>query len=137
MQGLIYKIQRFMYGRNGIDGLGLATILLAFVSQSIFTFTLIKVFSLINLVLVILFIYRILSKNLYKRRKENAVFMKFFGSVSKYFKSASSLARERAIVKDTHKIYVCPKCKRRLKVPKGKGKIEIKCPCSHKFFKRT
>ena len=69
------------------------------------------------------------------------IFSKIFeipeDKVSNYFKSATSLARERAIVKKTHKIYLCPKCKKRLKVPKGKGKIEISCPCSHKFYKRT
>ncbi len=137
MQRFIYRIQQFMYGRNGIDGLGIAVLILSIVSRSIFTFTFNRIFYIINLLLLVVFIYRVFSKNLYKRRKENSFFMKYFYKVSGYFKSASSLARERAIVKQTHKIYVCPKCKKRLKVPKGKGKIEISCPCSYKFYKRT
>ena len=137
MQGFIYKIKQFMYGRNGIDGLGVAILVLSLVSRSIFTFTFNRLFYIINLLLLILFIYRVFSKNLHQRRKENNFFMKYFYKISNYFKSATTLAKERAIVKQTHKIYVCPKCKKRLKVPKGKGKIEISCPCSHKFYKRT
>lgn len=132
MQNFIYKIRQFMYGRNGIDGLGIAILVLSFLLRSIN-----YICYVISLLLLIIFIYRVFSKNLYQRRKENSFFMRYFSKVSNYFKSATSLARERAVVKQTHKIYVCPKCKKRLKVPKGKGKIEISCPCSHKFYKRT
>ena len=132
MQNFIYKIRQFMYGRNGIDGLGIAILVLSFVLRRIN-----YICYVISLLLLIIFIYRVFSKNLYQRRKENSFFMRYFSKVSNYFKSATSLARERAVVKQTHKIYVCPKCKKRLKVPKGKGKIEISCPCSYKFYKRT
>ena len=135
MRNFIYRIQQFMYGRNGVDGLGIAILVLNFIVRMFSPFSIL--FYLLSWALLVLFIYRVFSKNLYQRRKENNFFMKYFYKVSNYFKSATSLARERAIVKKTHKIYLCPKCKKRLKVPKGKGKIEISCPCSHKFYKRT
>ena len=135
MRNFVYKIQQFMYGRNGVDGLGIAILVLNFIVRMFSPFSIF--FYLLSGALLVLFIYRVFSKNLYQRRKENNFFMKYFYKVSNYFKSATSLARERAIVKKTHKIYLCPKCKKRLKVPKGKGKIEISCPCSHKFYKRT
>ena len=135
MRNFVYKIQQFMYGRNGVDGLGIAILVLNFIVRMFSPFSIL--FYLLSWALLVLFIYRVFSKNLYQRRKENNFFMKYFYKVSNYFKSATSLARERAIVKKTHKIYLCPKCKKRLKVPKGKGKIEISCPCSHKFYKRT
>ena len=38
----------------------------------------------------------------------------------------------------THKYYKCPTCKQVVRVPKGRGKIEISCPkCHTKFIKRT
>ena len=129
MQNFIYKFQQFMYGRNGIDGLGIAILVLSIVARIFLRF--------LGLILLILFVFRFLSKNLYQRRNENAVFMKYYNRVYWFFKSKSTLAKERAMVKETHKIYLCPKCKRKLKVPKGRGKIEISCPCSHKFYKRT
>ena len=135
MRNFIYRIQQFMYGRNGVDGLGIAILVLNFIVRMFSPFSIL--FYLLSWALLVLFIYRVFSKNLYQRRKENNFFMKYFYKVSNYFKSATSIARERAIVKKTHKIYLCPKCKKRLKVPKGKGKIEISCPCSHKFYKRT
>lgn len=137
MQNFLFKIRQFMYGRNGLDGLGIFILVVNIFVRGIFTFTFNKLYYLISLMLLILFIYRFLSKNLYQRRKENAFFMKYFYKLSNWFKSAQNLSKERAIVKNTHKIYVCPKCKKHLKVPKGKGKIEISCPCSYKFFKRT
>ena len=135
MRNFIYRIQQFMYGRNGVDGLGIAILVLNFIVRMFSPFSIL--FYLLSWALLVLFVYRVFSKKLYQRRKENNFFMKYFYKVSNYFKSATSLARERAIVKKTHKIYLCPKCKKRLKVPKGKGKIEISCPCSHKFYKRT
>lgn len=136
MRNFLYKIQQFMYGRNGIDGLGIAILVISILLRSIFG-RYNGLINIINLLIYIVFLYRVFSKNLYQRRKENSFFMKYFWKVSNYFKSATSLAKERAIVKQTHKIYLCPKCKKRLKVPKGKGKIEIKCMCGNKFYKRT
>ncbi len=37
-----------------------------------------------------------------------------------------------------HKYYICPTCKQIVRVPKGKGRIDIRCPrCSTVFEKRT
>ena len=41
-------------------------------------------------------------------------------------------------VHDEYRHFRCPKCKRSLKVPVGKGYIKVICPsCSYKFMKHT
>ena len=35
-------------------------------------------------------------------------------------------------------VFVCPTCKQKLRVPRGKGKISITCPkCATSFIKKT
>ena len=80
-----------------------------------------------------LVIFRMFSKNIARRQKENQVFLKIFR------RSAGSVKQKTARAQDTlHKYYRCPKCKQQLRVPKGRGKICIICPkCKHEFIKKT
>ncbi len=37
-----------------------------------------------------------------------------------------------------YKIYKCPKCRQKLRVPRGKGKIRISCRrCQYEFIRKT
>ena len=37
-----------------------------------------------------------------------------------------------------YKVFICPTCKQKLRVPRGKGKISISCPkCGTSFIKKT
>lgn len=137
MNNFLYKLRQFMYGRNGFDALTafLAVIYMAVKSIAVFSRSL--VLYLVSIVIVIFAIYRVFSVNIVQRQRENDFFMRYFTKISEKFKNSAQLSRERAQVRPTHKIYVCPKCGKHLKVPKGKGKIEISCPCGNRFTKRT
>ena len=78
--------------------------------------------------------FRIFSKNWTKRSAENQWYLRKSYAVRTWFDKKKKLWK----LKKTHKIFKCPTCKQKIKVPKGKGKIEIKCTkCDTKFIKRS
>lgn len=117
---------RFMEGRYGTDKLNMV-ILCAGVIASILS-TLVRIpplnliFWVLSYALMILAIFRSLSRNTYKRYQENRRYMQL---------------RDR--LKDRqHRYYDCPKCRQTVRVPRGKGKISITCPkCREKFVRKT
>ena len=87
----------------------------------------------LNLIAVAVLIYsyfRIFSRNIARRQAENQKFLKITAPVRSLFGKKSA--------DKTHRIFSCPKCGQKMRVPMGKGKIEITCPnCRNKFIKRS
>ena len=124
------KFMRFMYGRYGVDtlgkyslGAGLATMVLSIVFDS---YTL----SLLSWFLIILTYFRMFSRNLYKRSSENQTFLNKTYKLRTWFGKQKNMMAQRK----THHIYRCPGCKQKIRVPRGKGRIEIRCPKCHTTF---
>jgi hypothetical protein len=79
-------------------------------------------------------IFRILSRNINKRRMENYKFSMLMSPVYSWFKEVQYWSKESK----THRRFKCPNCRTKLWVPKGKGKIVITCPkCKTDFKART
>lgn len=124
------KLQKFFIGRNGQDQFGLAlmifAIIIAFINHWIF--------GVISWGLLVFAIFRILSKNLVRRRKENAAFLKVWNKVKTPFISWKTKYNQRKF----YKIYRCPKCRQKLRVPKYKGKVKVRCTkCGEVFIRKT
>jgi hypothetical protein len=122
-------LARFMYGRNGVDRLGLTTLWTAIAlnlislifKNSAIVYT---ILTAIAFVLTLLTLFRMFSRKLEKRRTENARFMdKVWYPVSHLFRGAKSKAQDKE-----HKYFTCPNCRAVCRVPRGKGKIVITCP---------
>ena len=131
LMNLTGKIRKFFYGRNGFDDLAKLSLILSIVVFLIYGFWprgIVKVIlSFLYLALLVYAYFRILSKKVYKRVQENR---KYLGALK--------MTKTRWQQRKTHKFYRCPKCKTWLRVPKGRGKIEITCvKCATKFEKRT
>ena len=108
------------------------------------------IFLLLGGILFVLGILRSLSTNIGKRRHENQVFLDLFRSETKEEKERRKreeeekrererLRKERRKEEEkTHAFFRCPQCGKELRVPKGKGKIKIRCPnCSHEFIRKS
>lgn len=127
------RIWQFMQGRNGTDALyGFILILCtALIIIGIFLNGIAE--AIVNVLYITLFAYalfRVFSKNLYKRRKENADFLRFI----KNFKAFFRLQRDRIRDRKTHVYRRCKKCKSVLRLPKKAGEHQVCCPCcSHRF----
>lgn len=127
------KIQRFFYGRNGLDDLAKLFLILSIIVFLVYGFWpkeqwLVKfILSLVSYALMIYAYFRIFSKKVYKRVQENKKYLGFININKAKWKH-----------RKTHKFYRCPQCKTWLRVPKGRGKITITCvKCAAKIDKKT
>ena len=126
-------LARFMRGRYGSDQLNifLAVILLALGTVSLFADSL--VLRGFQLMIFGVFMFRFLSRGIYKRRAENIKFLALSAPVTKYFGRIFRQLKDK-----DNRYFKCPKCSARLRVPRGRGSITVTCPaCRHKFDKRT
>ena len=125
---------KMMYGRYGTDQLGFVTQFLALILNIVYTFTRWNVLYMISTVLMVLCIWRIFSRNISRRYAENQKYLQMTAPMR------TSVTRWLAQTRDlkTHRHYRCPECRQKIRVPKGKGKIQITCPkCRHEFVKKT
>ena len=112
-----------MYGRNGVDAFGRFLLIAALVLNVISCLPYMDILYFASAGLLVYLIFRTLSKNLYKRQSENAKYLKIQNKFLRDKNTRKKMWDERK----THKYFKC-KCGTRLRVPRGKGKIEITCP---------
>ena len=123
-------LSRFMYGRNGVDRLCLTMIWTALLLDVINLFlrdrqsVVYSILAFVSTVIVFLALYRMFSRNLEKRRAENARFMeKVWWPISRRIAGK----RQQRMDKE-HCYFTCPGCGAVCRVPRGKGRIVITCP---------
>ena len=127
------KLQRFMMGRYGNDQLNRFLMILAVI---FFVLSLFKIPFVYLLGIICLFYayFRMFSRNTYKRSLENNWYLKKSYKIRQFL---ATFKRDMQMRK-THHIYRCPSCKQKIRIPRGKGKIEIRCPkCYHTFIKKS
>ncbi len=131
---ILQKLREFMYGRYGTDQLSLALVVGGFVFYTLYVFTRFRLFYLFSLILYGISIFRTLSKNTAKRRAENQKFMSFWYKVKNWWVGVRADFEERK----TYKHFKCPSCGQKIRIPRGRGKVEVRCPkCSNRFVKKV
>lgn len=128
------KLARFFYGRYGADQLYYGLFALYFILWGVLLFVdnfiARIVLSLLQTAVLVFMIYRVLSRNIYKRRRENEAFMKVFRSVKNFFVLTKNRIRD---IKG-YRYRKCPHCKAMLRLPKRKGEHPVVCPrCKQRF----
>lgn len=134
LRRLLFRFSQFMQGRYGVDGLYIPMLILSCIFTLLGTLFRSVIFRLLGSLVLILLVLRFLSKNHYARRKELMAYYRIKGAISQWFHN-QAVRREQRKYK---RYFKCPKCKAKLSVPKGKGKIKITCKkCAHQFIKKT
>lgn len=128
------KFIRFMYGRYGMDSLGRFTIAAGLFSIILSAFIHWRILPLISWLSIITAYYRMFSKNIQKRSAENQWYLNKTCRLRTFINKQKNLLVQRK----THHIYRCPSCKQKIRIPRKKGRIEIRCPkCGTTFIKRS
>lgn len=140
-----------MYGRYGTDNFNkflswteLVCFVLGLILQIFFWWG--RFFYYLCIAIIIYMYFRMFSKNIYKRRKENETFLRIKYRVQNFFRDRKNAARSSSKrgrggeinYDEMFKIFRCPSCSQRIRVPRGKGRIRITCPrCKNQFIKKT
>ena len=121
----MYKIADFLQGRYGIDELYKFLFI-------IFWIIAIRnpIIYLLEIIICVYMMFRVFSRNIYKRQNENAKFLKIKNKVIEKIK----LHKKKWADRKTHIYRKCPNCKAELRLPKKKGKHVCTCPRCKKDF---
>ena len=123
-----------MYGRYGIDSFGKFTIIAGLVTMILAGWNDSMLLSLVSWTCIVYSYFRMFSKNIYKRSSENQWYLNKTYKLRQAFYKQKNLMIQRK----THHIYKCPTCRQKIRIPRGKGRIEIRCPkCSSTFIKNS
>ncbi len=120
-----YQFAQFMQGRYGVDKLNRALSVAAMVLIVLDLFVRIRIFWYIALALLVWMYVRMFSRNIPARYRE--------GQKETW---ATMQAQKKA--NEGYHIYKCPRCSQKIRIPKGKGHIMVRCPkCQFEFHKKS
>lgn len=133
---MMEKFRSFMQGRYGNDLLNTFLILIGCIVTMLLSFLLPPQYNYLKSIGTLFYLVAVIrsfSKNIEKRRSENLKFMNFTKPWRIFIEKKIRQKQDTE-----HKYYNCPECHHTLRVPKGRGKINISCPhCGKQFKKKT
>jgi len=126
-------LRRFMIGRYGTDPLNFFLVGIYMVLFLVFSLTGFALFYGLSMAVLFLVFFRMFSRNLAKRRAENAKFMRKMDPLVRWWRLRRTIRRDKE-----HSYFKCPSCGQQLRVPRGKGKITVTCRgCGASFQEYT
>ena len=144
LQRFSASMRRFMIGRYGVDQLNIfllaSAVVLSIIGMILSRLGLVcsiigMVVTLLSYVLLGCYLFRFLSRNPDKRFLENRRYLSW---KAKIFGSQRVKNRMARLADRQHRYFRCPNCKQTVRVPRGRGKISIRCPrCSEKFIRKS
>lgn len=126
-------LSRLMAGRYGTDQLNTTLMFLYMALYLISIFTRWTILYWIALVLVFVTLFRLFSRQIDRRRAENAKFLQLVRPMQRKLKNFKTRVRDRE-----HRYFKCPNCKQQMRVPRGKGRITVHCrSCGATFEEKS
>jgi len=125
---------RLMSGRHGADQLGLFCLWTGLIVNLLDSFLGTGILSALGTALYVLTIFRMFSRNTYKRSEENRKFMTWWEKVRKLFMRYFTRLKNCR----EYKYFSCPQCKASIRMKRGLGEKSITCPgCQHQFTQKS
>lgn len=126
-------LSRFMAGRYGTDQLN-NTLMVTYLA--LYLISLLSGWNIlywVALVLLFVTLFRCLSRQVERRRTENARFLQLVRPLNRKIKNMKVRLKDR-----DHRYFKCPNCKQQMRVPRGKGRITVHCrSCGATFEEKS
>lgn len=130
MSNFKQKFFQFMQGRYGGDKLNYALLILYIIVLIVNMFINSIILVSLSVLLFIYIIFRMFSRQVYKRANENRIFVKYLDKFVGFF--TYNFSRIKSL---KTKVYCkCPNCHAKIRLPRKKGKHTVACPSCHKDF---
>lgn len=128
------SLARFMMGRHGADNLGMFTLFTGLACSLLGSFTRVSILSLIGLVLYIITLFRMFSRNHEKRAAENRKYIELTSGWKTKIRQFTRRMKNRR----DYRYFKCPNCKVLLRMKRGSGEKDITCVrCGHQFRQKS
>ena len=125
---------RFMQGRHGSDNLGMFTLISGLVLSLLGSFTGLGILSFLGLVLYLITLFRMFSRNREARMAENRKYIELTSG----WKTKTQQFIRRCKNRKEYKYFKCPHCKVLLRMKRGSGEKTITCArCGHQFTQKA
>lgn len=134
-----------MQGRYGTDQLSrflslvvIVLIVLDMIANAFLAFPgvqfFVRISGIIYTVLLFVIYFRTFSRNIPRRYAENQKFLSLKQKISSFFGKSGHSSGQRI----EYNIYKCPQCRQKIRIPRGKGRIVVRCPkCGTEFMEQS
>ena len=127
------QLTRFMIGRYGMDQLNIFLMVTYLVLYLVFLVSRLWVLDWIVLVLLFVVVFRMLSRDIDRRRRENTRFLQVVRPMCHRLRTMRNRMKDRE-----HRYFKCPNCGQQMRVPRGKGRITVHCrTCGATFEEKS
>lgn len=125
-------LYRFFSGRRGLDQLSVALLVVSIILSLLSSILRLGILSTLSMVSWIYGLFRMLSKNIPAREKENQWFLSKYTPVQTNIKQARIRFKNRKV----YLYYRCPNCRAWLKLPRNIGEKTVTCGKCQATFKK-
>lgn len=128
------RFRRFMAGRYGNDGLNQFLNIVCLVFMVLALVTGFSLLYYVALGILIWIYFRMLSRNISARSAENYKYYTLKDQLDGWVRGKKNQWAGRK----QFRYFTCAQCRQKLRVPRGRGRIQISCPrCGNQFIKKS